>query len=138
MGTDHFDKDTINNFNITRLGKEKTEYNRIVKFRLSSVNDRDKFLKNAKKLKDAPEPWGKVYIKKTNIHPVYFADNNQLRKKMCDLKKMPGYKNKYVCLLTSKLPHQSWYTIEVYPIPYVNRKVEKNNSKETYDWVAMK
>ena len=43
-----------------------------------------------------------------------------------------------VCLLTSKLPHQSWYKIEVYPIPYVNRTVEKNNSKETYDWVAMK
>ena len=36
-----------------------------------------------------------------------------------------------VCLLTSKLPHQSWYKIEVKPILYVNRKVEKNNSKET-------
>ena len=35
-----------------------------------------------------------------------------------------------VCLLTSKLPHQSWYKIEVKPIPYVNRKVEKNNSKK--------
>ena len=43
-----------------------------------------------------------------------------------------------VCHLTSKLPHQSGYKIEVYPIPYVNRTVEKNNSKETYDWVAMK
>ena len=47
-------------------------------------------------------------------------------------------KDTYVCLLTSKLPHQSWYKIEVQPIPYVNRKDEKNNSKETQDWVAMK
>ena len=68
MGTDHFDEGMVNNFNITRLGKEKTEYNRIVKFRLSSVNDRDKFLKNAKKLKDAPGPWGKVYLTKDQ-HP---------------------------------------------------------------------
>ena len=67
MGTDHFDEDMVNNFNITPVGKEKTEYNRIVKFRLSSVNYCDKFLMNAKKLKDAPEPWGKVY--KKDQHP---------------------------------------------------------------------
>ena len=71
--------------------------------------------------------WCKFWQDKLHNHGNYTEDSQ-----------IPEVFKSRVCLLTSKLPHQSWYKIEVYPIPYVNRTVEKNNSKETYDWVAMK
>ena len=90
------------NLDITRLGKEKPGYNRMLKIKLQSITDRDEFLKNAKKLKDAPQVWSKVYLKKDQ-HPVYIAENNRLRKKMYDLKKTPGYESKNVKLVNGKL-----------------------------------
>ena len=90
------------NFRATRLGEPKPGYNRVVKIVMSSVDERDEFLKNAIKMKDAPPPWNKVYIKKDQ-HPVYLGENNRLRKKVNDLKKKPGYENKEIKLVNGKV-----------------------------------
>ena len=97
-----FFNDRGENFRATRLGEPKPGYNRVVKIVMSSVEERDEFLKNTVKMKDAPPPWDKVYVKKDQ-HPVYLAENNRLRKKVSDLKKKPGYENKEIKLLNGKV-----------------------------------
>ena len=59
----------MNNFLITRIGKERDEFNRIVKIALESIEDRDEFLKNTRKLKHSPGIWKKVYIHKERSTP---------------------------------------------------------------------
>ena len=51
------------------------------------------FLKNTANLKDANEPWKRVFIKK-DLHPVYVKENNRIRKKMYALKQDPANNNK--------------------------------------------
>ena len=53
-------------------------------------------------MKDAPAPWNKVFIKKDQ-HRVYIAENNRLRKKAYDLKRMQGYENKEVKVFNGKV-----------------------------------
>ena len=89
-------------FAATRLGEPKTGYNRVLKIVLSNSEERDEFLKDAIKMKDAPAPWGKVYIKKDQ-HPVYLAENNRLRKKVSDLKKTQGNENKDIKINNGQL-----------------------------------
>ena len=94
--------DRIENMDISRIGTERAGYNRVVKITLPSMDDRNEFLKNTSKMKDAPEPWKKVYIKKDQ-HPVYIAENNRLRKKVAELKKKPGYDQKEIKVYNGKL-----------------------------------
>ena len=79
------------------MGKERRGYNRFIKIVLSSVNDRDEFIKNTEKLKASPEPWNKVFIKK------FLSEYNRLRKKAYDLKKTAGNENKEIKIIKGKL-----------------------------------
>ena len=99
---EHFSEEAIGNFQIERLGEAKIGYNRVTKITLPSVEDRDKFLEEVKAMKNAPEPWSKVYIKKDQ-HPTYIAENNRLRKKMKMLKANPDNRNKEIKILKGKL-----------------------------------
>ena len=98
----YFNDDSIKNLNISRIGAERKGYNRFVKIILPSINDRNEFLKNAVKLKSSPAPWSKIFIKKDQ-HPVYLAENNRIRKKAYDLKKMSGNENKEIKVVNGKI-----------------------------------
>ena len=98
---DHFNN-KVEPFNATRLGEPKPGYNRVLKIILQNGEERNEFLKNSIKMKDAPEPWKKVYIKKDQ-HPVYLAENNRLRKKVADLKKKQGNENKDIKIHDGKV-----------------------------------
>ena len=101
MENDSFE-DQIDTLNISRLGEEKEGYNRVVKIILPTVEARNEFLKNTSKMKDAPNPWNKVFVKKDQ-HPVYIAENNRLRKKASDLRKTQGYENKEIKIFNGKV-----------------------------------
>ena len=94
--------DRMENMEVSRMGTARAGYNRVVKIVLPSMEDRNEFLKNTVKMKDTPEPWKKVYIKKDQ-HPVYIAETNRLRKKAADLRKRPGYEEKEVKVYNGKL-----------------------------------
>ena len=98
----HAFDDQIEELDISRIGVEKAGYNRVIKIILPTVEKRDEFLKNTSKMKDAPSPWNKVFIKKDQ-HPVYIAENNRLRTKANELKKKPGYENKEVKIFNGKV-----------------------------------
>ena len=48
---------------------------------------------NAKKLKEASEPWGKVYLTK-DLHPAMVTENNRILKLKRELEKIPENKGK--------------------------------------------
>ena len=89
-------------FTASRLGVPKPGYNRVVKIELTSMEERDKFLKDTVKMKEAPAPWNKVFVKKDQ-HPVYLNENNRLRKKVSDLKKIQGNENKDIKIANGKV-----------------------------------
>ena len=92
----------IDDLHVSRIGDAKTGYNRVLKITLPSVERRDEFLKNTSKMKEAPSPWNKVYIKKDQ-HPVYIAENNRLRRKANELRRKAGYENKEVKIFNGKI-----------------------------------
>ena len=73
----YFTEEEINNFHLVRIGKTRAGVNRAIKLTLESSSDRMLFLKNTANLKDANEPWKKVFIKK-DLHPVYVKENNRV------------------------------------------------------------
>ena len=101
-GNEYFNNETINNLDISRLGKPKHGYNRTIKIICQSNVEREAFLKGANKLKNLAKPWRKVYIKKDQ-HPVYIGENNRLRRKMNELKKIPGNANRVIKIINGKL-----------------------------------
>ena len=74
----------------------------MIKITLPSTEDRNALLEEVKTLKNAPEPWSKVYVKKDQ-HPTYIAENNRLRKKMKILKTNPDNQNKDIKIIKGKL-----------------------------------
>ena len=56
---------------------------------LNVVNktNRDNILQKSKELKDATEPWNRMYLKR-DIHPVIVQENSRLRKKKKDLERL--------------------------------------------------
>ena len=94
--------DKIDDLDVSRLGAVKPGYNRAVKIILPTVAERDEFLKNTAKMKDAPEPWNKVYVKKDQ-HPVYAAENNRLRKRAAELRRVQGNENKDIKIQNGKV-----------------------------------
>ena len=101
MENSSFDEE-IDELDVSRLGEAKPGYNRVIKITLPSVERRDEFLKNTSKMKEAPSPWNKVFIKKDQ-HPVYIAENNRLRTKANELKKKAGYENKEIKIYNGKV-----------------------------------
>ena len=91
--------------NISRIGQVREGLPRMIKIIFSNKKDRDEFVKNSSKLKEAPDIWKKVYIKKDQ-HPVYIAENNRLRKKMVDLRKLHENKDKEILIKNGKLTVQ--------------------------------
>ena len=87
---------------IYRIGQEREGIPRMIKMEFDTMENRDAFLKNARKVKEAPEEWKKVYIKKDQ-HPVYVGENNRLRSKMKRLQKMPENKDKTILIKDGKL-----------------------------------
>ena len=53
-------------------------------------------------MKDADPPWNKVFVKKDQ-HPVYLSENNRLRKKVYELKKVQGNENKDIKIANGQL-----------------------------------
>ena len=98
----HFDGDGLQDLNITRIGKEREGFNRLIKVETKSSEDRNEFLKNSGKLKDAGEMWKKVYLKKDE-HPVYLGEKNRLRQKMNNLRRKPENENKTILIQNGKL-----------------------------------
>ena len=98
----NLDEDSIRNLDISRIGKKREGMPRMIKIVFPNMNERDAFVKNSSKMKNAPDIWKKVYIKKDQ-HPVYVAENNRLRKKMIDLRKLPENKDKEVFIKDGKL-----------------------------------
>ena len=97
-----FSEEKISNLEVIRIGEPKEDYNRVVKITLPSIDDRNNFLKDTQILKNAPEPWSKVYLKKDQ-HPTYRAENNRLRKKLKILKANPSKKDKDIKIVKGKL-----------------------------------
>ena len=54
--------DYVDNWEITRIGKSRENYNRVVKIKITSMEDRDRVLRITPKIKELHDPWKKVYI----------------------------------------------------------------------------
>lgn len=92
----------IENLDVSRIGKYREGFHRMIKIVFANVNERDAFVKNSSKMKNAPAIWAKVDIKKDQ-HPVYAAENNRLRMKTTDLWKKPEYNGKEILIRDGKL-----------------------------------
>lgn len=97
-----FDGDAFNQLTIERIGKPRENYNRVIKIKCGSKENRNELTKNSNKLKEADETWKRVYIRKDE-HPVYLAEKNRLRKKMLELKKVEENKTKEIIIKDGKL-----------------------------------
>ena len=97
----YFD-DKVDDLSLSRLGAEKRGYNRTIKIILESSDERNEFLKNTMKLKNAPDPWNKVFIKKDQ-HPVYLHEDNRSQKNVATLKRTQGYENKDIKIVGGKV-----------------------------------
>ena len=102
IGCNHFDDAAVRDWDVSRIGQPRDNYNRVIKVKLASTEDRDEFMKNSKNLKEAEERWKKVYIKKDE-HPVYLSEKSRLRAKMLDLKKKPENNGKKIVIKEGKL-----------------------------------
>ena len=88
---------------IVRIGKPSVNYTRIVKLNVRSKTNRDAILLKSKDLKNNTEDSvSSVYLKK-DLHPVLVHENNRLRRKMKDLKKLESNNGKEIKLLKGKL-----------------------------------
>ena len=98
----HIPEQVLGNLKISRIGQERNGIPRMLKVEFADMKARDAFVKNSSKMKEAPEVWKKVYIKKDQ-HPVYVSENNRLRKKMTDLRKLPENAEKDIFIKDGKL-----------------------------------
>ena len=80
-----------NRSEIQRLGKESPNYCRAIKVNVLNKTYRDNISQKAKHLKDAAEPWSRVYLKK-DLHPVVVQENSRLRKKKKELQRLDANK----------------------------------------------
>ena len=82
----------IDEFEFARIGAPADGKKRVLKINVGTKDSRDKICKESKKVKLLPAPWKYVYINK-DVHPVYMKENQRIRKKMQELKKVPGYEH---------------------------------------------
>ena len=73
-------------FTAFRIGKQAGEKRRMLKIVLKSYNTREIIMSHAPKLKDAAEPWEKIYINR-DTHSVYSKEHQRIRKRFKELKK---------------------------------------------------
>ena len=80
-------------WDVERLGKPTTNgKTRIAKVVFPDKEARDKAAEKSIKLKDLGEPWRSIYLNHDK-HPVYRYENNRLRKKMNEYRKMPEFQD---------------------------------------------
>ena len=84
--------DEIGDFVFTRIGAANERKKRLLKVNVGSKELRDKISLETKKIKLLPAPWKSVYINK-DVHPVYLKENQRIRKKMQELKKVAGFEH---------------------------------------------
>lgn len=89
-------------YEVTRLGKQNSNYHRPIKVNVRTKTNRDDVLKVAKKLKNSAAPWVNIYVK-ADQHPVIIQENNRLRTKLKKLKNLDENKEKNVRLEKGKL-----------------------------------
>ena len=53
----------IENLGVSRIGKYREGFHRMIKIIFANTNERDAFVKNSSKMKNAPATWAKVYKK---------------------------------------------------------------------------
>ena len=82
----------VEEFEFTRIGAQAEGKKRVLKVNVGTKNTRDKICKESKKVKLLPAPWKYVYINK-DVHPVYLKENQRIRRKIQELKKVPGYEH---------------------------------------------
>ena len=70
---DYFTQDMVKDLRISHLGKQRENYNRVVKITFPSVEVRNEMLKYTKHLKNAGNIWKKVCVK-NDKHPVYASE----------------------------------------------------------------
>ena len=87
---------------MTRIGKERPNFKRLLKVRLPTVELRNVILENAKKLKTVSDPWNQVYIKK-DLHPVYQKENKRIYKKLYEMKQDPENAGKDIKVVKGQL-----------------------------------
>ena len=87
---------------VDRIGREQEGVPQMIEVQFNNMAVRDSFVKNSNKLKEAPEAWRCVYVKKDQ-HPVYISENNKLRTEMKKLKALPENKDKTVVIKDGKL-----------------------------------
>ena len=72
---------------LQRIGKDpNNEKKRFLKITLADYKTRERIIENARKLKDLPEPWNKIFINR-DYHPVYQKEHNRLRKKFNEIRR---------------------------------------------------
>ena len=52
------------NYELQRLGKQSPNYCSVVKLNVVNKTNRDNIFQKSKELKDATEPWNRVYLKR--------------------------------------------------------------------------
>ena len=85
-----------------RLGKPNANYNRKIRVKMPNKDSRNAVLQKAKGLKDADEPWCKVYVR-SDKHKVVLQEEHRLREKFKKLKSLDVNKNKEMSLIKGKL-----------------------------------
>ena len=98
----NIDDQEVEHLRIERIGREREGIPRMIKIQFQNMGKRDAFVKNSSKMKEAPEAWKKVYVKKDQ-HPVYVNENNRLRTKMKKLQNVPENANKTIIIKDGKL-----------------------------------
>ena len=82
----------IDEFEFSRIGAAVEGKKRVLKINVGTKETRDKVCKETRKIKLLPTPWKYVDINK-DVHPVYLKENQRIRKKMQELKKIPGFEH---------------------------------------------
>ena len=82
-------------FTIQRLGKPNERYARAIKLNVVDKSNRNTIIKKSRELKEAAEPWKKVYINH-DLHPAMVEENKRLRKKKKALQSLEENKEKEI------------------------------------------
>ena len=97
-----FNAHILDQCSINRIGKQRSNYKRLIKVVLPTVALRNVILDNAKKLKTFTDLWKYIYIKK-DLHPVYLKENKRIYKKLYDMKQNPDNADKEIKVVKGKL-----------------------------------
>ena len=76
----NLNEESLRNMKISRIGQQREGFPRMIKIEFANKKDRDAFVKNSSKMKEAPETWKKVYIKKTSTPYIFRKTTDYVRR----------------------------------------------------------